>query len=146
MHFRARRKRRLEQVGGVHRPAGGRSSPNQGVDFVDKQDCVRVVGKLLEYRFQPLLEVATVLGAGKQRTHVERVDLAARQNLGHATLDDAARQSLGDRGLSYPGLANQKRIVLAPATQRLDYPLEFAFTPISGSILPEIASAFRFMV
>ena len=116
--------RRLEQVGGVQRAARGGAGADHGVDLVDEQDRVRVVDQLLEHRLQALLEIAAVLGAGEQRAHVERVDGGLLQQLGHAALDDAAREALGDRGLADAGFAHQQRIVLAPAAQRLDHALE----------------------
>ena len=83
-----------------------------------------IVGQLLQHRLQPLLEIAAVLGAGEQRAHVERIDLVVLQQLGHVALVDAAREALGDRGLADAGLADQQRIVLAPAAQHLDDALE----------------------
>ena len=75
-------------------------------------------------RLQALLEIAAILGAGEQRAHVERIDLVFAQELGHFALVDAAREALGDRGLADAGLADQQRIVLAPAAQHLDHALE----------------------
>jgi hypothetical protein len=97
---------------------------DHGVDLVDEQDRVRVVDQLLQYRFQALLEIATVLGAGKQGAHVERVDGGFLKQVGHAALDDAAREPFGDRGFADAGLAHQQRVVLAPAAQRLDHALQ----------------------
>jgi hypothetical protein len=39
------------------------------------------------------------------------------------------RQPFGDRGLADPGLADQQRVVLAPAAERLDDPFEFLLAP-----------------
>ena len=60
--------------------------------------------------------------------------------------DDAARQPFGDRCLADAGLADQQRVVLASAAQRLDDALQFLSRPISGSILPASAIALRFSV
>ena len=92
--------RRLQQVGRVHRAAGGRAGADHGVDLVDEQDRVGVVLELLDHLLQPLLEVAAVAGAGEQRAHVEREDRRVGQHLRHLAVDDLARQALGDGGLA----------------------------------------------
>ena len=120
----AGRENRLEQVGGVERAARGRTGADHGVDLVDEQHCVRIVDQLLQDRLQALLEIAAILGAREQRAHVERVDGALGEQFGHAALDDAARQALGDRGLADARLADQQRVVLAPPAKRLDDALE----------------------
>ena len=118
------RQRGLEQVGRVERAAGGRAGADQRVDLVDEEDRVGIVDELLQHRLQALLEVAAILGAGEQRAHVERVHLALGEDLGHLALDDAPRQAFGDRGLADARLADQQRVVLAAAAQRLDDALE----------------------
>ena len=99
------------------------------MNLIDEQDRVGIVQQLFEHRFQALLEIAAVLGPGQQRAHIQRVDLATRENVGHAAFDDPARESFGDRGLAHAGLADQQRIVLAPAAQRLHHALELALAP-----------------
>src|SRR5687767_2370590 len=91
--------RRLEQVRGVERPARGGAGADQSMNFVYEQDGVGVIDQLLQYRFQPLLEVAAVLGSGEQRAHVEGVNAAALEDLRYVALDDAAREPFGDRCL-----------------------------------------------
>ncbi len=116
--------RRLEQVARVEGAAGGRAGADQGVDLVDEQDRARLVLERLEHALEALLEVAAVLGAGQQRAHVERVDRRVGQHLGHLALRDSPGQALGDRGLADAGLADQQRVVLAPAAQDLDHALD----------------------
>ncbi|MCY1231786.1 hypothetical protein D9M72_442460 [compost metagenome] len=96
------------------------------MDLVDEQDRVRIVLERLQHALQALFEVTTVLGAGQQRSHVERVDGGLFQDVRHLVLGDAPRQALGDRGLADAGLADQQRVVLAPAAQHLDHALDFA--------------------
>ena len=115
---------RLQQVGRVQRAARSRAGADHRVDLVDEEDRVRVVDQLLQHRLQALLEVAAVLGAGEQRAHVERVDRALGEQVGHVAFDDAAREALGDRGLADAGFADQQRVVLAAAAQRLHHALE----------------------
>ena len=115
---------RLDQVGGIHDAAGGGAGADHGVDLVDEQDGARLLLQLGDHGLQALLEVAAILGAGDQRAHVERVDRAVRQHLGHLALDDQPRQALGDRGLADAGLADVQRVVLAAPAQDLDGALD----------------------
>jgi hypothetical protein len=115
---------RLQQVGGVERAAGSGARADHGVDLVDEQDRVRIVDQLLQHRLQALLEVAAVLGAGEEGAHVERVHRALGEEVGDVAFDDATRESFGDRGLADAGLADQQRVVLAAAAERLHHALE----------------------
>ena len=112
--------RRLQHVGGVHRPfrlAGA----DQRVQLVDEQDDVALaVADLLQQGLEPLLELAAILRAGHQGAEVERQQAPVAQRLGHVAVDDALRQALGDRGLADAGLADQHRVVLGPAREHLD--------------------------
>ena len=117
---RARLQRRLQQVGRVHRAAGGGAGADHGVDLVDEQDRARIVLDLLHHRLEPLLEVAAIARAGQQRAHVEREDGGVLQHLGHVALDDLAREAFGDRGLADAGVADEQRVVLLAPAQHLD--------------------------
>ena len=121
--------RGLQQVGGVHRPAGGRARTDHGVDLVDEEDRVGMILHLLHDRLQPLLEVAAVAGAGEKRAHVEAVDRGAGQDLGRLALDDLPGEAFRDRGLAHAGVAHQERVVLAPAAEHLDATLDLRLAP-----------------
>ncbi len=69
-------------------------------------------GDFGQHRFQPLLELAAIFGAGDQRAHVERQQLLVAQAFRHVAIDDAQRQALDDGGLADAGFADQDRIVL----------------------------------
>ncbi len=73
--------------------------------------------ELLQHGLQALFEIAAVLGAGEQCAHVERIDRALRQHVGHvaSTMRLARPSAIG--GLADAGLADQQRIVLAPPAQ-----------------------------
>ncbi len=114
------RQRRLEQVGGVHRPARGRAGADDGVDLVDEQDRVLVLLDLLHHLLQALFEVAAIARAGEQRAHVEGEHGRAGEHLRHLAADDLARQAFGDRRLADAGIADQQRVVLLPPAQHLD--------------------------
>ena len=74
----------------------------------------------LEHRFESLLELAAVLGAGDERAHVERDDRLVLQPLGHVAANDALGQALDDGRLADAGLADEHRVVLGAAREHLD--------------------------
>ena len=99
-------------------------APDERVQLVDEEDRVVGVAQLLDDLLEPLLELAAVLGAGHQRADVEGQDALVQQRLGHVAGDDAMGQALGDGRLADAGLADEGRVVLRPARQDLDDPLD----------------------
>src|SRR5712691_2693549 len=110
------------------------------MDFIDEQDRIRVVHQLLQHRLQTLFEIAAVFGSREQRTHVEHVYLAARQDLRNLALDDTAREPFGDGCLAHARLPHEEGIVLAPAAQRLDDAFDLALAASCSASLPPFAS------
>ncbi len=122
-------KRGLEKVRCIHRAAAGGPGADNGMDFVDEEDGAGDRLQLLDHGFQPLLEISAVARSRDERAHVERVDRAGAQNLGHVGLHDLARQSLGDCGLADSWIAHEEGIVLLPAAENLDRALDFGIAP-----------------
>ena len=79
---------------------------------------------LLEHGLEPLLELAAVLRAGDQGADVERDHAAVAQRLGDVAVDDPLGETLDDRRLADPGLADQDGVVLRPAREHLDHPAD----------------------
>src|SRR6202035_2440528 len=71
------------------------------------------------------LEIATVLGAGDERAHVEGENGAVGEHLRHLALDDEARETFRDRGLAHAGFPDVEGVVLAATAQDLDRALDF---------------------
>ena len=69
---RARGKRRLEQIRGIHRAAGGGAGADHRVNLVDEHDRARMRLDLLDDLLEAFLEIAAIARAGEQRAHVER--------------------------------------------------------------------------
>ena len=115
--------RRLEDVRGVDR-ALGRAGPDERVELVDEEDGVVRVPQLLDDLLEPLLELASVLGAGDERTDVERQDALVEQDVGHVAGDDPVGQALRDRRLAHARLPDQRGVVLGLPTEDLDDPLD----------------------
>ena len=116
----AARKRRLQQVGGIHR-AIGLAGTDQRMHLVDEQDDLAAFGlDLVEHGLQALLELAAILCTGNQRAHIERHQLLVLQALRHIAVDDAQSKTFCDRRLADAGFTDQDRVVLGPARQDLD--------------------------
>ena len=64
-------KRRLEQVGSIHR-ARSVAGTNNGVNLIDEEDDVGVFRQLVDYSLDAFLKLSTIFGSGNQRRHVER--------------------------------------------------------------------------
>ena len=149
----------LDQVRGIHDPAGRGAGADHGVNLIDEQDRTRLFLQFVDHALQPLLEVAAILGAGDQRAHVERVDRAIGQHVRHLVFDDTAGQTLCDSGLADACLTDIERVVLASATEDLNRPLNLDLPPDQridlallgepievGCIFVERAAALRILV
>ncbi len=150
----ARGQHRLDQIRGVHHPAGGRAGADDGVNFIDEQDGVALLAQLRQHRLQPLLEIAAILGARHQRAQIQGVHRGVAQHIRHLAVHDHLGQALGDGGLADPGLADEQRVVLAPPTenlngaldllaaadQRIDATLPRHFVEVAGEILQRLGA------
>ena len=79
-----------------------------------------MIPDLVDDPLDPLLEITPVPGAGHHAGQLELHDPFAGQRLRDVVVHDALRQALDNRGLAHPRLADQDRVVLAPARQHLD--------------------------
>ncbi len=120
---------RFQQVGGIHRPAGGGARADHRVDLVDEQHRVGMFFQLVDHGFQPLFEIAAIAGARQQGAHVQRIDRGLGQHLGGVAVDDLARQTFRDGGLADAGVTHQQRIVLATAAQHLNAAFHLGMAP-----------------
>ena len=114
----------LQDVGGVDRPLGP-AGADERVQLVDEEDRVLGAADLVHDGLDPLLELAAVLGAGDHHRQVEDHDPAVAQQLGHVAVDDHLGQALDDRRLADARLAEEDGVVLGPAREDLDHPLDF---------------------
>ena len=122
---RAARERRLEEIGriaGACRAAGA----DQRMGFVDEKDDRFGAGlHLFDDRAQALFELALHAGAGLQQAHVQHQQLHILQSRRHVAAGDALGKAFDHGGLSDPGLADQDRVVLAPAHEHVDNLTDF---------------------
>jgi len=106
------------------------------VDLVDEEDGVLLLGQRADDRFEALLELAAILRPRQHRAHVERPDFDILQHPRHFVLRDLQRQPLGDGGLADARLTDEQRVVLAPAAEDLDGPLQLRPTADERVDLP----------
>ncbi len=112
----ASRQRRLQDVGRVH-SAATPARTDQGVYLIYEEDDLSVaVHDILDHSLEPLLELALILRARDERTHIEGEDLAVLKVLGDLPVDYLGGDAFGDGGLADTRLAHEDRVVLrAPA-------------------------------
>src|SRR5471032_1340606 len=136
----------LEQIGRVQRAARRRTGADDGMDFVDEQDAVRVVFQLLEDGLEALLEIAGYLvPASSAPMSSENTTAFARISGTSPWVMRQARPS-AMAVLPTPAsptssglfLRRRHRIWITRSTS--------SSRPISGSILPSAADLFRFCV
>ncbi len=74
---------------------------------------------LLEHLLQALLEITAIAAARHQRTEVERVELLARERLGHVVGHDLLGEALHDGRFADARLADENGVVLGASRQHL---------------------------
>ena len=122
---------RLEDVGRVDGALRG-TRPDQRVELIDEEDGVVGAAQLLDDLLEPLLELAAVLGPGDQRADVEGQHALVEEGLRNVTGDDALGQTFGDGGLADARLADEGGVVLRPAREDLDDPLDLLLAADDG--------------
>src|SRR5207302_936535 len=120
------RQRGLQDVGGIERSFCG-TSPNQRVQLVDEDDGVLRLHQFLHDGLQSFFELAAVLGTGDDQREIESQNSLIGQERRNFAVGNTLGQTLYNCGLSDPRLADQNWIVLCPAAQNLDDPVDFSF-------------------
>ena len=119
----APRKAGFEDVGGIDRSFRS-PGPYDGVNFVDEKDYIPAITEFLDEFAHPLLELAPVLGARDEVTHVKLHYSLALQYLGDIAGNNLLGQALHDRRLADAGVSYQHRVILGPPREDLDEPLD----------------------
>src|SRR6476661_199333 len=122
---------RLEHVRSVER-ARSATGAYDGVQLVDEQNHVGRLFQLVHHGLHTLLKLAAVLGAGHQRSQVQRHHALVEQHAAYFLLNDAQGQAFGNSRFTYAGLTNQDGVVLFAAAQNLGHALNFFFTAYDG--------------
>ncbi len=105
----------LQQIGRIH-GAIGLAGTDQRVHLVDEQNNAAIFRlHFVQDRLQALLELAAILRASDQRTHIQRHKLLVFKAFGHIAIDDAQRKTFGNRRFTDAGFTDQHGIVLGAA-------------------------------
>jgi len=123
---------RFEDIRSVHRSTRGPGA-DQGVHLVDEQQHLALLlGDFLDDIFQPVLELATVLGAGDQGAHIQGEQTLALKALGHVAFYQTPGQTFGHGRLAHPGQTDENGIVLGAAAEDLHHAADFLITTDDG--------------
>ncbi len=92
------------------------------MNFVNKEyGFPLALPQLLEYRFKPILKLATVFGAGYQGPQIQGNHLFVAQGIRHVAIDDALGQALDDGGFAHPRFTDQHRVIFGPPGENLNH-------------------------
>ncbi len=90
------------------------------MDFIDEKDYLAVaLCHFVDDGFEAFLELAFILGAGHEGSHVEGIDLFRFQVFGYVASHYAVCQAFGDGGLAGAGFAHEHGIVLGASRKNL---------------------------
>ena len=124
-------KRRFEHGRGVDRSLGG-TGADEGMDLVDEDDDLGMIGELLHDGLEALFELSPVLGACHQGAEVELDDPLLQQGLWHEAAHDPLGETLGDGRLADPRFSDEDGIVLCPPGEDLDNALDLVLAADHG--------------
>ena len=123
---------RLQQIASVH-SAVGLARAHDGVQLIDEEDDLALgLFDLVQHTLQALLELAAVLSARDQRTHVQAEHGAVLQVLRHIPLDDTLGQALSNGSLTDASFTDEHGVVLALTAQDADDVTDFGITADYG--------------
>ena len=126
---RAALQRGLQQVGRIHGTTGCRARTDDGMNFINKENRIRMGLKFRDHSLDAFFKITPIASAGQQRPKIKRKDCGVRQNLGHLAFDDAPGQSFSDGSFADAGIAHIKRIVLGTTAQHLNGAINFSIPP-----------------
>ncbi|MND48644.1 hypothetical protein D3C80_395690 [compost metagenome] len=98
------------------------------MNFVNEENCARIIFELFHNLFQALFEITAIAGAGKQRTHIERKDRGIGERFRHFAFNDTLGQTFGNRSLTDARITHIERIILGPTAKNLNGAADFAVT------------------
>ncbi len=117
----------LEDVGGIDGTLGS-AGADEGVHLINDKDHVGRTTDLVHDLFEALLEFTAVLGACHQQTDVQGEDALVLKDVWNLALVDALGEPFGQGGLADAGFTDEDGVVLGPAAQDLNDPVDFVLS------------------
>ena len=131
------------------------------MQFVDEEDHLSSgLRDFFQDGLEPVLKLASILGARDQGSHIERHNALVLEAFRHITVHDALRKPFGNRRFSYTRFSYENRIILGAAGKDLhhtpdlfvsaDYRIELAaprhFSEIAAVTGERLVFVFRILV
>ena len=123
--------RRLKDISRINGTLSG-TGTDHGVEFINKEDTIATGFYLLNNLLQPFFKLAPVLCSGNYSGHIKGYYPFPLQCLRNITLDNAVGQALNNSCFAHSGLTDERRIVLGPAAEYLDYPFNLSKAADNG--------------
>ncbi len=98
------------------------------MNFINEKDGLVVLGHLLHHGLEAFFEITAIAGSGQQRPHIEGIDPGIRQHFGNLGIIDLFRQAFSNRCFANTAVTDKKRVVLGPAAQHLNGPVNLGLT------------------
>ena len=118
---------RFNNISGIH-GALGRTGTDNRVQLIKKKQHIACFLDFIHHRFNPLLKLTAIFGAGNHQREVESNHFFAGDNLRHGAVGNRLSESFSDRGFANPGFPEQHRIILCAAAENLNNALDFILT------------------
>ena len=112
---------RFKNIGRIH-CTGSPSGTDQRMNLIYEQDNLSLaVHNVLYDAFQPLLELALILGTCYKCTHIKRIDDFIFQVFRDSPINNLLRKTFGDSGFTHTRFTYENRVVLGPTAQYLQH-------------------------
>ena len=99
------------------------------MQLIDEYDgATLILSDLLQYRFQTLFELTSVLSTRQESGHIERQDSLILKRVWHLSIHNPLSQSFNNGCLSHTRLTDQDGIIFSTSLQYLDGPTDLVIT------------------
>ena len=99
------------------------------MNLINEQQHVPGLGNLVHHILEAFLKFAAVLASGNHAADIQRQHPLVSQHLRYAAVHNALRQALRHGALAHAGFADDHGVILRPADEDLDHPLNLRIAP-----------------
>ena len=99
------------------------------MQLIDEYDgATLILSDLLQYRFQTLFELTSVLSTRQESGHIERQDSLILKRFRNLSIHNPLSQPFNNGSLAHTRLTDQDRIIFSTSLQYLDGPTDLVIT------------------